>query len=171
MSRQHFGAGAEAVTLLALSLAAAVAANSLHSKPLPWLRDGGAAAIEKSLLLTKAGAPGLKADEALRLWQTKAALFVDARSPAVFVAGHIPGAVNVTPDPLAGEDILTQADRLPKDRPLIIYCDSMACSKSKELAETLSQLGFTNLRTLQEGLEGWQAVNGPLDMGDKGGAQ
>lgn len=169
MSRHRFGVGTEAFLLLALSLVAAIAANGLRPSPLPWWRDGGAAAMEKSLFLAKAGTPSLKAEEALQLWNAREAVFVDARSPAMFVAGHIPGAVNVTLDPMAGEDILTQADRLPKDRRLVIYCDNLACPKSKDLAEALKQLGFTNLMVLLDGLEGWQAVSGPLDMGDKGG--
>jgi phage shock protein E len=50
--------------------------------------------------------------------ERKAAL-IDVRSPEEFLAGHIPGAVNIPAERIAAEK-----KRLPKDKstPLIFYC-------------------------------------------------
>jgi len=49
----------------------------------------------------------------------KKAALIDVRSPEEYLAGHIPGAVNIP-----AERIEAQKKRLPKDKtaPLIFYC-------------------------------------------------
>lgn len=60
------------------------------------------------------------ADDVLALRKSgKPVVVVDARSPAEFQAGHIPGAINLPP-----ERVIPEAARLPKDRkaPIVFYC-------------------------------------------------
>ena len=49
----------------------------------------------------------------------KKAVIIDVRSPDEYLAGHIPGAVNIP-----AERIVAEKKRLPKDKtaPLIFYC-------------------------------------------------
>jgi 3-mercaptopyruvate sulfurtransferase SseA len=49
----------------------------------------------------------------------KKAVLIDVRSPDEYLAGHIPGAVNIP-----AERITAEKKRLPKDKttPLIFYC-------------------------------------------------
>jgi phage shock protein E len=77
-------------------------------------------------------------------------LILDVRTPAEFAAGHVPGAVNLPYDQIS--------ERYPElelstDAELIVYCRS---GKRAGMAEaTLAELGFTNLRDLEDHWLGW----------------
>ncbi|TBH20091.1 rhodanese-like domain-containing protein [Thermus thermamylovorans] len=83
------------------------------------------------------------------------ALIVDVRTPQEFFAGHVPGAVNY---PLEG--IATWADRLPKDRPVYVYCRSG--NRSRQAVEYLARRGYTNLYHVQGGVLAIEGVGYPL---------
>jgi rhodanese-related sulfurtransferase len=51
---------------------------------------------------------------------------------------------------------------LPKDVELVTYCADPGCSQSTEAAHTLRRLGFANVRTYREGLEGWKAAGNEI---------
>lgn len=81
----------------------------------PWL-----AVIAAAPAVASAQHAVVSADEVRALMGGKAPVVViDARSPAEFELGHIPGAMNLPPERVAAE-----AARLPKDRktPLVFYC-------------------------------------------------
>jgi rhodanese-related sulfurtransferase len=149
----------EAAVLLLVSILAAGLANTFGPSRIPWASHIQA---EKGRELAATGMGDVPPQEAMRIWRDKAALFVDAREAEFYRQGHIPGAVNVSIDPL-GEDIMDQAKKLPKDRLLVVYCSDIACPKSKELADSLKQLGFGQLRVMVEGLEGWVKAGGPVE--------
>ena len=90
------------------------------------------------------------------------ALFIDARDPDEFAAGHIPGAMNISADALMTglEPVVAGLD---KTQAMILYCGNLACSKSKDLAQGMKDLGFANLAVMPEGLDGWRAVGGPVE--------
>ena len=50
-------------------------------------------------------------DEALQLWQDKAAILIDVRTPAEYQDGHIPGVANI---PLA--ELENRLGEVPKDK-------------------------------------------------------
>jgi rhodanese-related sulfurtransferase len=47
---------------------------------------------------------------------------------------------------------------LPKDAAIITYCAGPACSQSSQAAQKLAELGYTNVRAYEDGLEGWKAA-------------
>ena len=67
-------------------------------------------------------------------------IILDVRRPDEFAAGHIPSAINV-----ANESIVTaEIPELPdKDQLIMVYCRSGR--RSKEAAEKLVKLGYTNI--------------------------
>ena len=67
-------------------------------------------------------------------------IILDVRRPDEFIAGHIPGAINV-----ANEDIIsTRPAELPNLSQLIyVYCRSGR--RSKEAASKLAAMGYNNL--------------------------
>ena len=80
-------------------------------------------------------------DEAVNIMkEEKGYIILDVRREDEFVAGHIPGAIN-----LANESIDTkEIPELPdKGRLILVYCRSGR--RSKEAAEKLAKLGYTNI--------------------------
>ena len=67
-------------------------------------------------------------------------VILDVRRADEFAAGHIPGAINVANESIGTAEILELPD---KDQLIMVYC----CSgrRSKEAAEKLVKLGYTNI--------------------------
>ena len=78
---------------------------------------------------------------------------VDARDAAQFEKEHIPGAVNIE-----WRQVLARRSELPKDKPILIYCNTGTLSAQAGFA--LRVAGFDNLRILQGGMREWQAKGG-----------
>lgn len=80
---------------------------------------------------------------------------VDVRTPQEFAQGHVPGAVNL---PL--QEIAAWADRLPKDKPVYLYCRSG--NRSRQAAEFLKKKGYTNLYNVVGGVLAIERAGYPL---------
>ena len=78
---------------------------------------------------------------------------IDARDAAQFARGHIPGAVNMD-----WRTVLAKRNEIPRDRPVIIYCNTGSLSAQAGFA--LRVAGWDNLRILQGGMESWKAKGG-----------
>lgn len=78
---------------------------------------------------------------------------VDARDAAQFAKGHIPGATNIE-----WRQAVARRGELPKDRMVVIYCNSGSLSAQAVFA--LRLLGYDNVKVLQDGYEGWKAKGG-----------
>jgi len=104
---------------------------------------------------------------AQRFFAARAALFVDARDPAEYEAGHIPGAVRLT-NPEANTDP-EKIKALPVEgRPIICYCEGGACEASLDLARTLIEAGYKKVLVYMGGFPEWSAAGQPVE---KGGAK
>ena len=67
-------------------------------------------------------------------------IILDVRRADEFAAGHIPGAINVTNESIGTAEIPELPD---KDQLIMVYCRSGR--RSKEAAEKLVNLGYTNI--------------------------
>ncbi len=83
-------------------------------------------------------------------------LVLDVRSPEEFVAGHVPGAVNIPQDQVA-----SRLAEIPKDKEVVLYCRSGR--RSGLAAETLEANGYKNLRQLQGDMPGWEKAGLPVE--------
>lgn len=93
--------------------------------------------------------------EAIRMIN-KGATVVDVREAAKFSAGHIVGAVNMTPAELAkGEE-----GKIKKKRAVVVVSESG--SESIASARKLRSAGFDGAFSLGGGLDAWQRENQPL---------
>jgi rhodanese-related sulfurtransferase len=111
--------------------------------------------------------PDVSTAELKRILANGTATLLDARPPLEFAVSHIPGAVNVAPQPgrpahLYISDVAEVARLLDGDRsrPLVLYCNGPFCGKSKRLAAELLEAGHTNVRRYQIGAPGWRALAG-----------
>ena len=77
------------------------------------------------------------------------AVRLDVREPREFAVGHIEGAVNI---PLGSLE--TQLDRLPKDRPILVYCGHG--ERSATGLSLLERAGFGHLLNLNGGIGAWK---------------
>lgn len=78
-------------------------------------------------------------------------VLVDARSPAHFQAGHIPGAISLplTGGPGAMTDF---GAKYPRTAQLVVYCGSSTCPMGHKLAEKLFvEYGFVNVSEMPGG--------------------
>lgn len=64
-------------------------------------------------------------------------LLIDARTPREYDASHLQGAINMN---VLASDFREQAQRLPKDQPVYIYCASG--QRSGRAAGILEAMGF-----------------------------
>jgi rhodanese-related sulfurtransferase/biotin operon repressor len=81
---------------------------------------------------------------------------LDVRPAEEYVAGHIPGAINVPVDKL--ESFLS---RLSKRKEVIAYCRGPYCLMSFQAVEKLRKHGF-RARRLENGLPEWRAAGLPV---------
>jgi len=105
------------------------------------------------------GTEAVSADElAAAIAAGEAPFVLDVRTEDEFAAGHIPGAVNVPHDQLAG-----RLDELPSDRSaeVVVHCQS---GRRAIAAETiLTNAGFTNVRDLSGHMAGWREGDHPVE--------
>jgi rhodanese-related sulfurtransferase/glyoxylase-like metal-dependent hydrolase (beta-lactamase superfamily II) len=77
---------------------------------------------------------------------------VDVRRPGEWQAGHIPGAMHLPLNALAGE-----AAALPKDQPVAVICASGF--RSSIATSVLEQKGFTKVTNVIGGMTAWRGAN------------
>lgn len=99
--------------------------------------------------------------EAEKLYESKGAVFVDARHYFDFRRGHIPSAINI---PLAEFDShRATVAALPRDTVIIVYCDGSECNSSIELAAKLYESGIGGVRIFFGGWQEWTNNNLPTE--------
>ncbi len=86
-------------------------------------------------------------------------ILLDVRPEGEFAAGHLPGALNVTPGQL---DAAMQT--LPRDREIVAYCRGAYCVLSFDAVEALRRTGF-RARRLEEGFPEWKAAGLAVEAG------
>jgi len=138
-----------------------------HSLPPP----GNTKAVDRSPAAVNASdgtnAIGdISIEEAVRLFEKGAALFVDARSEVDYRAGHIAGAVNI-PELDFENHIGSFLEKTAAETVLITYCEGDTCTLSKSLAEKLSLAGFENVFHLKNGWGQWKERGLPIDSGQE----
>lgn len=99
--------------------------------------------------------------------KSRSAVLLDARPPMEYAISHIPGALNVAPQPgrpahLYISDV-AEVGRLlegAKEKALVLYCNGPFCGKTKRLGTELLGAGYTNVRRYQLGAPVWRALAG-----------
>ena len=89
-------------------------------------------------------------------------IFLDVRSPEEYSQGHIKGAILIP-----ATEILARISELPKDKPIIAYCDGSSCSRSGKAAMILTENGFMEVYNMAGGgIFEWLEKNYPFETGD-----
>jgi rhodanese-related sulfurtransferase len=78
-------------------------------------------------------------------------VLLDVRSPALFAAGHVPGAVNLPHRRLVERNLASY----PPDTLFVVYCAGPHCNGADKAAGRLSRLGRP-VKKMIGGVEGWK---------------
>ncbi|HEV2373487.1 MAG TPA: rhodanese-like domain-containing protein [Streptosporangiaceae bacterium] len=85
---------------------------------------------------------------------------VDCRSPELYAAGHVPGAVNIPHRQITGESI---AALLPAGDLVVTYCNGPHCNAAARGALRLAALG-RRVKEMHGGMDGWLRERLPVEM-------
>jgi rhodanese-related sulfurtransferase len=143
------------LVIIVLGIAVGLAANLISPRGLPLFAPASP---------TPAASEFIPLDQAKSLWLGGTALFLDAREPDDFAAGHIGNALNL-PAQSFSLHFPEVAPVLSPDSELVLYCDGKECELSHHLAANLRQQGFTNLHVLANGWTAWHEAGLPTTIG------
>ncbi|MGH8020646.1 MAG: rhodanese-like domain-containing protein [Opitutaceae bacterium] len=135
----------ETILLIFVAIVPATLAVMFH----PELADRARAGLE-------AGAVRL---EEIRAWDAPV-LWIDARDVASFARGSIPGAVHLAPGRFQSDLGSVLAAWQPGMR-IVVFCSSLSCATSREIAQRLRDAGLQDVHHLHRGWEAWEEARQP----------
>ena len=141
-------------------ITAALLAITLHATPLPAAAQEKAVvdAMESYLDFVDYGGATIFPEQ-IPKDEWKKFFVIDARDKEQFTKEHIPGATNIE-----WRRVLAERNRIPKDKPVLVYCNTGSLSAQAGFALRLA--GYENVRILQGGFAEWKAKGG-LDAANK----
>lgn len=102
--------------------------------------------------------PQVSAAQAKAMWEKGEATILDVRGADEYLAGHIPGALNIH----AGR-VMNNLQHIPQDRPVVVHC--LGGDRSSTAISALMSAGFSNLFNLTGGIRAWQQEGFPVEKG------
>lgn len=97
--------------------------------------------------------------QAAQIHRTQSAIFIDAREPERFAAGHIAGAVNISY--YAPESWEAALSKFQHETLLLVYCDD-DCDSARRLAEALVARSFRKVFVMDQGFDSWKDAGYPV---------
>jgi rhodanese-related sulfurtransferase len=85
----------------------------------------------------------------------------DVNSHQSWVSGRVPGAINLDPANYTANDL--PAD---KDSSLVFYCSNPLCRKAPNAAIRAKKMGYTNVKVMSAGINGWVSNKMPTENGE-----
>jgi len=104
----------------------------------------------------KAVVTEIEPDEAAR--RLDSALFLDVREPDEYEQGAITGAIHL---PRGNLELQVEGKLPDKDAPIVVYCAGGV--RSAFAAQTMAQLGYTNVSSLIGGFNRWKDAGHPWE--------
>jgi rhodanese-related sulfurtransferase len=102
-------------------------------------------------------------DEAKNIFDTKTALFIDARPLKLYKKGTILGSLNVSPKMYKAKKEFMPVN---KNALIVVFCQGYKCKKSDKVALKLQKDGYTNVKVYKGGFPEWNKAKYPA-MGFK----
>ncbi|GAA2381961.1 rhodanese-like domain-containing protein [Nonomuraea africana] len=85
---------------------------------------------------------------------------VDALGGDYYAQQHLPSAIALVESEVAERAATLLPDR---DAAIVTYCSNPACPNSKAVANRLTALGYTDVRTYREGIQDWVEAGLPVE--------
>ena len=88
------------------------------------------------------------------------AVIIDVNSASRWAAARIPGARNLDP-------VHFDASALPAEKhtELVFYCSNFLCRKAPNAARRAKALGYSRVRVMSAGIQGWIGEGRPVESG------
>ena len=84
-------------------------------------------------------------------------VYLDVREPNEWNLGHVPGAIHIPRGMLESK----VEEMIPREKRVLIYCASG--NRSALAADTMQQMGYTDVASLSEGFRGWADSGGQVE--------
>jgi len=110
-----------------------------------------------------AGAITTSVTQAKSLYEQGVA-FVDVRNPRFFAKGHIPGAFHLDFKYNFDEEKLSAV--ADKNKPLVIYCSGVVCSRSYRASASAVSWGFKTVHYFRGGIADWKKAGYTISTSD-----
>lgn len=155
----------EALVLGLLAVVTGLAVNHFSPRGIPlkgqWDKKKG---VVDAMAKNSAVDPGreIELPEAVELFN-KGVLFLDARDPEVYAAGHIRGALSLSVREFWEKIGEIQAQH-PVSTPLVVYCSGRECPDSHDLAEELKNAGYLDVKVFTDGYPLWESERLPTSV-------
>ncbi len=105
------------------------------------------------------GTPEVTREELLARVAAGDVVVLDVRPVEEYLAGHIPGALSLPVDELAG-----RIEELPEDTDIVVYCRGEYCVLARDAVRLLTERGRRAIR-LDDGMLEWRLAELPVDTG------
>ncbi len=91
-------------------------------------------------------------------------VLIDSRPKDEYIKSHLPASISIPACRMK-----KHADLLPedKDQLLVFYCGGPACGMSTMASATATQAGYTNIKVMADGVEGWTKAGFPTFAVDR----
>lgn len=157
-----FSAIKQAIFILFCAILLAGGVNLLRPDGIDWLRQSKT--ISGTASKADVATTRISIETAFEAFQTKRAVFLDARNPEIYDEAHIPGAINIPPEQFE-VDAEPFINRVPPNQEVILYCDGPGCHLAETLAELMLEVGYEKLTLFTDGWQGWSEKELPIASG------
>jgi rhodanese-related sulfurtransferase len=100
-------------------------------------------------------------------FDSRQAVFVDARQRKSFAEGHLAGAVNFPLEEVRQKGTVLVSSRIRPDAMVIAYCNGFSCRDSFELGKILIAGGYANVFVYEGGFPEWRDARYPVEKGGR----
>lgn len=143
----------QTILLIVFGVVLGFTVNFTSEKPIPLIRQP----VDTGQWET------VTTEEMLRHIEEGTAILVDARKPEYYHEGHIPGAINL-PAIEFGTAFQEIGESLPREFPIVVYCQGDPCDESHMVLEHLKQYDFQSLYLYQDGWMEWEKQALPVEQ-------
>ncbi len=87
--------------------------------------------------------------------------FVDTRKNSDWDAGRIPGAIHLDVKKVLSPETL--AEEVPRDEPVVFYCNGHNCLRSSKASRLAVSWGWSTVYYYRDGFPAWKAAGNPVE--------
>lgn len=96
-----------------------------------------------------------------QLVQAKGVTTFDVNSRQSWLKARVPGALNLDPAGYSDSDLPPGKDSL-----LVFYCSNPLCRKAPNAARRARKMGYSDVRVMSAGINGWLNAKLPTESGE-----